>query len=145
MASAFRRTLWRPARTLRSPAEAGRHVPPRIIINEPHAQRNRQQVEEREIAGQRDDCLESRQQRGAGETKTPRSDDEEWRDEFDRQRRGRRHLVERDRQVMCVEGDRVGNRLRLVVERERCQIPPGRIAARQLDGARPEDQPEQQP
>jgi hypothetical protein len=115
------------------------------IVQQEHAQRHREQIEEGVVARERDERLQTDEQTERELTQPARSENEKRRDDLDREHRERRELVEPRRQLMRVPRGRRRNRLRLVVVQQRSQRSPRRIAARELHQSRSEHQAKEQP
>ena len=124
----------------------GRGQQPReeAVVERGHGHRDRQPVEERQVAAQDQEHLEHDDQPARHQTRPPRTEDEEWGDELDQVIEEHLDLVEPRRGLMKVPGERVRIRLRLVVIDETREVAPAGVPP-QLDEAGAEHQPEDEP
>ena len=116
-----------------------------IVVQQEQAQRDGQEIEERVVAGQHNQRLQTHEQPECDRPQPARPDDRERREELDGKHDDGRSLVEPSRKMMGVPGDRRRDGLRFEMERQRGEVTPGWVAARELDGARADHQPKQQP
>ena len=118
---------------------------PRAVVDEQHAQRDREVVEERVISRGENSQLQRDERRRTAMPPAPRRDDEKGRAELDREH-DRLHRAEQPvRELMHVPRGPERQRLRLEMKAQRAERAPCFIAARELHHAARQHQPEEQP
>ena len=126
----------------------GQQAHQRRVVEQCQVQHDGQQVEEAVVAGGCDSDLEKAEQREGGEAgaaEAGRGQHQERHDQLDAEHDHGGSHVQPGRKLVRVPARPGGQRLRLVVERQRGQPRPGRVAADQLGDARQERQLERQP
>jgi len=85
------------------------------VVDQHHAERDREQVEERVVPGQRDQDLERDEKRKRELLAPPGQEHEERNHELDEEEHHARDAVERERQLVKGPSDPRGERLCLIV------------------------------
>src|SRR6266542_2340646 len=114
------------------PRRASREAFDHVIVEEPHAENEREEIEEPIVPGQRDRALETREEPERHAPRPPRAQDEERHDACQAEDRRRRQALNSAREVVCVPAHAVRQGLRRVV-----MAAGGEISPRSVSG--PED------
>jgi hypothetical protein len=115
-----------------------------VVVEEGDAERPGEQVEEPVVAGRGDRDLQEEEAGRRDHAETTRAEDEEGEHELDREHDRAGDALRGVRQVVCVPARPRREGLRPVVVLEGGQVPPDRIAARELDPAREEHEAEEE-
>ncbi len=119
--------------------------PPPVVVEAREAEAEREQVEEGVVAGEGDHDLQRREGQRSPMPESPWRGNEERRGQLDREHRRARAHLEPAGQLVRVPRKDGRQRLGLVVEAERGQVPPGGVPARELHEAGEEHEPEEKP
>ena len=138
------RRLSRRARSLVEEEACPQDRGPAPVVQQRHAQHDRDQVEEAVVAGGRDERLEGEEPDERDLPRATRGEHEEGQPQLDHEHHGAGEGLERAWEMARVPGEGRGQRLRPVVIAEGAQVVPGRVAPRELREAGAEHQLEQE-
>src|SRR6185369_335644 len=101
-----------------------------LVIQQRDAKHNREQIEERVVAGETQRQLQSHKEPEREEPRTPRQKNEEWHDEFDSEESDAGRFVRPHRKLVDIPSRPRWQRLGFIMECQRSEVVPCHVMTR---------------